>query len=46
MRLTLGEAHFGADKSFFVLNIEAQLIQLQTEHDALINEKQVLKEEI
>ena len=46
MSLAEGEAHFDADKSLVIVNIEAQLIQLQTERDALINEKQALKEEI
>jgi len=46
MSLAEGEANFDADKSLVVVNIEAQLIQLQTERDALINEKQALKEEI
>jgi hypothetical protein len=46
MSLAEGEANFDADKSLVVVNIEAQLIHLQTERDALINEKQALKEEI
>jgi len=46
MSIAEGEAHFDADKSLVVVNIEAQLIQLQTERDALINEKQAFKEEI
>ena len=46
MSLAEGEAHFDAEKSLIVVNIEAQLIQLQNERDALINEKQALKEEI
>jgi hypothetical protein len=29
MSLAEGEAHFDADKSLFVVNIEAQLIQLR-----------------
>ena len=45
MSLAEGEAHFDADKSLVVVNI-GELIQLQTERDALINEKQALKEEI
>ena len=46
MSLAEGESNFDADKSLVVVNLEAQLIQLQTERDALINEKQALKEEI
>ena len=45
MSLAEDEAHFDADKSLVVVNI-GELIQLQTERDALINEKQALKEEI
>ncbi len=44
MSLAESDADIDVDKSLVVVNIEDQLIHLQTERDALINEKQALKE--